>query len=89
MPSAAIATTTVTFKNDSGSVIDPTTIFLKFRSKGSGWTIKSYPTDITRSSIGVYTYAISCDVAGEWLVEWHGETTSLQKDIRTAFQVPE
>jgi len=89
MPSLAIATSTVSFKNNAGDFIDPLVVTMRYRSQESDWVTKTYPDDITRTSQGNYAYDISCDRYGDWYVEWYGETAQLSKTIKTGFQVPQ
>jgi hypothetical protein len=89
MPSLALATTSVTFRNNLNELIDPLVVTVRYRSQESDWVTKTYPDDITRNSQGNYSYEVPCDRYGDWYVEWYCETAQLSKTIKTGFQVPQ
>lgn len=67
-------TTTVTFQDDTGALVDPTTVVLRFGQRGSE-TSWFYGTDpITKVSTGVYSALIDTSNGGGsmWYVVWVG-----------------
>lgn len=62
-----------TFKNDVGNLIDPTSVSLKYICLDEETNFEfSYPSDITKESIGKYHLDINPASAGFWRYRWSG-----------------
>lgn len=78
--------TTVTFKNPTGVLADPTTVVLKFRSGGTTTTYTYLTgTEITRVSTGKYqaTLTTAASAVQTWTVEWIGTGTCAAVGVST------
>jgi hypothetical protein len=66
---------TMTFRDDAGTLTDPTTVTVKTYDPCGGEETYVYLTDaeIQKSSIGIYYADITPDSAGRWHYRW--ETT--------------
>ena len=61
-----------TFTNLSGTKVDPTTIVLKVKNPAGAITTYTYPTNITRSSTGVFYYDYAVLASGAHYFNWAG-----------------
>lgn len=68
---------TATFKNSSGTVTDPTTIKVKYKTPAGVETTKTYVTDaeVVRSSTGIYYIDLTLTQTGRWHYRWEGTGT--------------
>jgi len=62
------------FTNQSGSAIDPDTVFFQWRDPSGTLTTKEYDTDdeVKRSGTGVYYIDLNINSAGSWHYRWYG-----------------
>ena len=60
----------VTFTDESGGLVDPTTVVFKYRRDSESEVTKTYPTDpeVVQESKGVYYIDILGDTSGHWYV---------------------
>lgn len=67
----------ITFADEDGNPVDPTTIVLKVKSPCGTRTTYTYNTDdeIQKASTGVYLADLTPDRAGRWHFRW--ETTGI------------
>ena len=61
-----------TFTSLTGTKVDPTTIILKVKNPAGTITTYTYPTNIVRSSTGVYYYDYSVLASGVHYFNWAG-----------------
>lgn len=78
-----LATLTNTFSVD-GTPTDPTTISLIVTDPDGGSTTYTFAdTEITKTSVGVYTKDITCNLAGDWQAEWVGTGDAVDTTVVT------
>ncbi len=72
-----LAKVTGTFKNSSGTLIDPTTVMLKYRTPSGTKTTLTYITnpEINRTSTGIYYAEISMSESGTWFFKYQSTGT--------------
>jgi hypothetical protein len=69
-----------TLTDEDGDLADPTELTLEIKDPGGNTESLTYTgTDITRESIGVFTYDLAYDEAGVWL--WEIETSGAIKPV--------
>lgn len=63
----------VEFKNESGTLIDPTAVYLKYRDPAGMTTTLTYGVDaaLVRESLGIYYAAIPITASGDWHYRWY------------------
>ena len=59
------------FYDVNDALIDPTTIHVTYRTPGGTTVTKTYPTDITRDSLGIYSFIVNVNEGGTWRYRWH------------------
>lgn len=75
-----------TFKDISGTVVDPTTVTLKVKVPAGTVSTVTYPGTITRSSTGVYFYDFPITASGTHYYNWSGTGAYVVAD-ESSFEV--
>jgi len=68
---------TNTFTDDTGTVVDPTGVFVNYKSPGGTLTVLEFGVDaaVIKDSTGVYHVDIDGDEVGRWYVFWFSTGT--------------
>jgi len=66
-----------TFKDSTGTLIDPTAVFVKYRTPAGVTTTLTYGVDLAlvRDSLGTYHADVSITAAGTWAYRWYSTGT--------------
>lgn len=77
----SVATTTVTWTDNTNALTDTPTLTLQVQHNHDAW---NNIASITHSSTGVYTASYNCLYPGTYIFEWYGITSGgLSKRVRS------
>lgn len=62
----------VTFRDPTGTLVDPTTVSFRIKPPGMPTVVLVYPTDITRESLGVFVVVYTLNIANTWRARFEG-----------------
>ena len=73
----SVVRVTGTFTNSSGTAIDPTSVFFKFKTPKGTITSYTYGADaeLVKSTTGIYYVDITTTMAGTWFVRFSSTAT--------------
>jgi hypothetical protein len=77
-----------TFTNDAGTLTNPTAVTCRVKNPNGVITVYVYGVDgaLTRPSTGVYTLALTPDIAGAWTYRFEG-TGAVQQAGEKSFVI--
>lgn len=82
-----LVTLTGRFFSDAALTVpaDPTGITLSIRNPVGALTTATYPATITKTGTGVYTYSLTPNMAGWYIINWAGTGTIVSVDQEAIF----
>lgn len=88
--SIASAALTAVIRDTSAALLDPSTLTLEVADPSGRSSSYTYgAAQITKSSTGVYTKTVYCDIPGMWKATWTATTSLLRKVAHSTFEVTE
>ena len=88
--SLAQAVLTATIRDTAAALLDPDTLSLTVTDPNGGSNTYTYAAaQITRTSAGLFTKTIYCDLPGDWRYEFLAATSLLRKKTVGQFTVRE